>query len=124
LPDDKVLNTYAVPSPFLFVSPDEKYAVAVINDDAAFVLIELATGGVSEPVPVSEGESRVTKCINDGRDMSDVDFTTSGRLPIRDLEWLPDSSGFLTVHSYGGEAAGGGAPCFFNHSRLRSYTLQ
>ena len=123
LPDGKLLNTYDVPSPFLWVSPNGQYAVATIVDES-FVLIELATGGISDNVQLFEGESRVTKCVNDGRDMSDVDFTTSGRLTLMGLSWLPDSSGFMTVQSYGGEAAGGGAPCYFNHSRLRHYTLQ
>jgi hypothetical protein len=124
LPDGDVLNTYDVPSPFLHVSPDEKYAVAEVDNGDEFVLVELATGGISEPVRINEGQSKVTACVNDGRDVSDVDFTTSGRLPLRDLEWLPDSSGFLSIHPYGGEGVGGGAPCFFNNSRLRSYTVQ
>jgi hypothetical protein len=122
LPDGKLLNTYDVPSPFLWVSPDGQYAVALIKDEA-FALIELGTGSISDPVQFFEGESRVTKCVNDGRDVSDVDYITSGKLPLMGLSWFPDSAGFMTVHSYFGESAGGAAPCYFNHSRLRSYTL-
>jgi hypothetical protein len=127
LPDGALLQTHAVPSALLWVSPNEQYAAFIIGsstgDGDVLGVVELATGAVSPTLPINEPPSKLMVCANDGRDMSDVDFTKSGRLPLRGLNWLPDNSGFFTVNSYGGEAAGGGRPCFFNYSRMRQYRV-
>jgi hypothetical protein len=127
LPDGALLQTYEVPSALLWVSPNEQYAAFTIGsstgDGDTLGVVELATGAVSPILEINEPSSKLMACANDGRDMSDVDFTVSGRLPVQSLNWLPDSSGFLTVNSYGGEAAGGGRTCFFNYSRLRQYSV-
>lgn len=127
LPDGVLLQTYAVPSALLEVSPNEQYAAFIIGsstgDGDVLGVVELATGAVSPILPVNEPPTRLLACANDGRSMRDVDFTKSGRLPIQGLNWLPDSSGFFTVNSYGGEGAGGGRLCLFNHSRLRHYSV-
>jgi hypothetical protein len=127
LPGGDLLESYDVPSAFLWISPNGQYAVGLIADNQGesqtLIVTELETGRTSVGVEMYEPARKLTACVNDGRDMSDVDFTVSGKLPVRDITWLPDSSGFLTVQSYGGEAAGGGSPCFFNYSRLRHYSV-
>lgn len=127
LPDGVVVSTYDVPSPFLWVSPDERYAAASLgsNDGTSeeLVVVDLTTGSMSAPVSVYEPPHNIVTCQNSGRDMSDVDMQVSGRLPIRELLWLPDSSGFMTLNDYGGEAAAGGSICIFNYSRLRYYAI-
>ena len=127
LPDGDLLETYDVPSSLLKISPNGQYAVVRTGDSTGesetLLVIELESGSTSAPIQVFEPPSKVLRCLNREGDLSDVDFTTSGRLHIQGITWLPDSSGFFTVNSYGGEGAGGGAPCFFNYSRLRHYTI-
>jgi hypothetical protein len=97
--------------------------VALWVADDQIAVMDLAGNLTSEPVAIFEEPRHATICANDGRDISDVDFTVSGRLTLVDVDWLPDSSGFFTVNSYGGEGAGGGRLCLFNYSRLRQYTV-
>lgn len=127
LPDGELTATYDLPSAFLSISPDGRYAAGKTGDSAGeseqLIVVELATGRTSASLEMFEPSRKLTACANDGRDMSDVDFTVSGRLPVRDITWLADSSGFYTVQSYGGEAAGGGRACYFNTSRLRHYRV-
>jgi len=71
-----------------------------------------------------EPSRKLMACANDGRDMSDLDITVTGRLSVRDITWLADSSGFFTVQSYGGAAMGGGGrACYLDYSRLRHYRV-
>jgi hypothetical protein len=122
LPDGELLNSYPVPSAFLSVSPDERYAVAEIdsNDGTSsdIILVDLTSGATNDPIALFEPSRKLMACTNDGRNMSDVDFTVSGRLRLAGLDWLLDSRGFVYTRSYRGEAAGGGRPCMFNTSRL------
>lgn len=127
LPDGELLSSFSVPSSFLFISPDERYAVIDhgANDGSTrdLTLVELATGATSEAISLYEPSRPLAACANDGRDMSDVDFTVTGRLQLAGLNWLPDNSGFVYTRSYNGEAAGGGRPCAFNTSRLNRIDL-
>jgi hypothetical protein len=129
LPDGELLNRYDVPSFLIWVSPNGQYAAARLgaNDGSSedILVVDLTDNRVSEPISVFEPPHPVTTCLNSGNDVSDVDFTASGQLPVIDLEWLPDSSGFITLNSYGGEAAqGDSSVCSFNYSRLRHYAVQ
>ena len=127
LPDGDLLGSFAVPSAVLWVSPDGKYAAVEngSNDGTTSDLsvVDLVSGSVSEPFSLYEPPGRLMTCVNDGRDMSDVDFPTSGRLTLTRVNWLPDSSTFVFTRSYGGEAAGGGRPCAFNYSRLNRFEI-
>lgn len=122
LPDGELLSSYSVPSAFLSVSPDQRYATAEIgsNDGTSsdIFIVDLDSGASTDPIALYEPSRKLMACANDGRNMSDVDFTVSGILSLSGLDWLPDSSGFVYTRSYGGEGAGGGLPCAFNTSRL------
>ena len=123
LPNGKLLQTFHVPSALLYISPNGRYAAAQSSDDA-FVVVELATGKTSLPLPLSEAPHPVPECLNSGNDLRDLNYVTSGDLFLMDLKWLPDSSGFMTIQSYLGDGAeGSGSICIFNYSRLRRYTL-
>lgn len=130
---DTTLNTYSLPGGELinslplrvsgvYPSPDERYLVYQPNDGEMSV-IDLETGISSPTITIDEGQSRVLTCLNTGSDVSDVDFTRDGRFPIMGLQWLPDSTGFITANTYGGDGAGGGVGCIFDYSRLRVYSL-
>lgn len=127
LSDGSITGSFAAPSFIVWVSPDGKYAAAELgsNDGTSseLVVVDTATGAVSEPYSLYEPSRRLTACTNDGRDMSDVDFTVSGTLSLIGLNWLPDSSGFVITRSYGGEGAGGGSICTFDTSRMNVITV-
>jgi len=127
LPEGEFMTSYPVPSGFVTVSPDGRYAVAELgaNDgtSADLYLVDLTSGSVSDVIALYEPPRPLMNCTNDGRNMSDVDFTVSGNLNLAGLSWLPDSRGLLYTRSYGGEAAGGGKVCTFNTSRLNRIDL-
>lgn len=123
LPDGEFVTSYEVLSPFVWVSPNGQYAVLWMAEEELAV-VELDSNNYSQPIEMWEEPERLTSCLNTGQDMSDVDLIVSGRLALMDVDWLPDSSGFFTLNSYGGESNGGdGAICIFNYSRLRRYSL-
>ena len=123
VPDGELVNSYEVLSPFIWVSPNGQYAALWMSDDELAV-VELAENNYSQPIQMWEEPRPLTACLNTGQDMTDVDFIVSGQLFLMDLEWLPDSSGFITLNSYMGDgAAGDGGNCLFNYSRLRRYSL-
>ena len=126
LPDGKLVKTYDLPSDWNIVSPNGRYVAGYVGGqyDAALLVTDLETGSISQLSPVNEPAHLVTECLNTKKNVSDVGFKATGELPMIDLIWLPDSSGFLTVNSYQGEAAGGGSLCIFNYSRLRTYKVQ
>ncbi len=131
LHDGAVTATYEVPTAFLWPSPDNQWIAGTIPDpsgddsgDSLLIVANLATGNVSQPLPINEPTRRAAECVNDGRSIADLDFTVEGDLPISSLIWLPDSSGFYTTNSYGGDAISGGRPCFLDYSRLRLYSIQ
>lgn len=129
LPDGELVGEYSLPSFIAYVSPDGQLAALILptNDasDDELVVMDLASGTYSDILDIYEPPRHATTCLNTGDDVSDVNFTVSGKLFLMDLEWLPDSSGFLTVNSYLGEAAAGDNNwvCILNYSRLRHYTV-
>ncbi|HEX2619294.1 MAG TPA: hypothetical protein VHL11_04075 [Phototrophicaceae bacterium] len=126
LPDTKAVQPLPVPAFLIFPSPDGRYLAAQFGADADKLgIVDLATGAVSPTLDMWEKPAKVMKCLNTGNDTSDVDFTSSGRLYLIDLQWLPDSSGFIALNSYSGDGAqGGGSTCEFNYSRLRQYHVE
>lgn len=124
LPDGEQRASYEVPSPFIWVSPNDQYVAMQVGDETLQVL-DLVSGGLSVALPLFEPPTKVMRCLNNNADVSDIDYTTRGNLFLMGLNWLPDSSGFLTVQSYLGDGAeGSGSVCIFNYSRLRHYTIQ
>ncbi len=122
LPDGAVEESIALPTPFIYSSPDGRY-LAIQTGDSQVGFVELATGNLSPTLPINEKEEQVLKCLNSGKDLSDVDFTKSGSLPIKRLQWLPDGAGFITTNTYSGQAVGGGSVCYLDYSRLRQYSV-
>lgn len=127
LPDGALHGSFAVPSPFVTVSPDARYAAAETGSNdgtsSSLSLIDLSTGAIIRSFSLYEPPTPALTCVNDGRSIADVDFTRSGRLRLAGLDWLPDSSGIVFTRSYGGEGAGGGRPCVFDYSRLNRVDL-
>ena len=126
LPDGKLLKTYDIPTYINYFSPDGRFVAGLVGGqfDAAMLVTDLETGSTSKPIFTNEPSHPVTECLNNGKKLRGLNYKTSGELPVIDLVWLPDSSGFLTVNSYQGEASGGGSICIFNYSRLRQYKVK
>ncbi len=129
LPDGALLQQYPVPSSAIWVSPDEAYAAVNmysnnVGDVNELVVIDLETGRTSPASNLLEDPAPVTNCLNNGNDVSDIGYMTSGYLNMVSLHWLPDSSGIVLPLSYNGEGAGGGSICIFNYSRLRTYRVE
>jgi hypothetical protein len=127
LPDGALLNQYEVPSPDVWVSPDETYAVIHLYSNEGFerselVVMDLESGLISPVSNLLEDPAPVLTCRNNGRDVSDLDFMSTGNLALTSLHWLPDTSGIILSLSYGGEGSSGG--CDFNYSRLRTYSIE
>ena len=123
LSDGTLVQEAALPSGFIYPSPDGRFVAAQIGDDQLGV-VDLATGAASAVLPMWEVPHHVTTCLNRASDVSDADFRTSGQLWLAGLQWLPDSSGLLTANSYAGDGAASGiGPCIFNYSRLRQYVV-
>lgn len=123
LEDGTLMETMPLPYPFIYPNSDDTYA-AIIIDDSQLGVVDLSSGTISETLDIWEAESRALKCLNNGNDLSDLDFTKSGRLRLADLTWLPDGTSFTSVNSYGGEGAqSSGGVCIFNYSRLRQYQV-
>jgi WD40 repeat protein len=120
LPGAAPLDEMTLPSTFVFPSPNGTYLALQVND-SELGLFNIFTGEQTPLITMWEQPRPVQRCENTGADMSDVDFTMSGQLALTSLQWFPDSSGFITLNSYGGEGAQGGTVCYFNHSRLRHY---
>jgi hypothetical protein len=126
LPDGELLASYPIPSSFFFVSPDEQYVVVnrynFSNTVSDLVVVDLASGAISQPFNLFEESRPVVMCLNDGRDMTDLDFRTDGRLRLAGVSWLPDSSGFFVTRSYEGPTLSG-SPCAFDYSRLNRFEV-
>lgn len=127
LPDGVLRGSAAVPAPFVTVSPDARYAAVELGSNdgtsSSLSLVDLTSGATIRSFSLYEPTTKAMTCVNDGRDMSDVDFKRSGRLSLAGLDWLPDSSGIIFTRSYRGEGAGGGRPCVFDYSRLNRVDL-
>ncbi|MBZ0303945.1 MAG: hypothetical protein K8J31_29675 [Anaerolineae bacterium] len=130
LPDGALLKQYSLPSSPVWISPDEAYAAVSlwsnnVGDVNELVVINLETGLTSPAVSLNEDPAPVATCLNNGHDVRDVNFMTSGRFSFPDLHWLTDSSSLIVPLSYNGEgAAGSGSLCIFNYSRLRTYRVE
>jgi hypothetical protein len=130
LPDGGLLQQYSVPSSAIWVSPDETYAAVQlfsnnISELSELVVMDLASGLTSSASNLLEAPAPVTTCLNNGNDVSDIGYMTSGYLNMASLHWLPDSSGVVLSLSYNGDGAeGSGSSCVFNYSRLRTYLVE
>jgi hypothetical protein len=130
LPDGGLLQQYSVPSSAIWVSPDETYAAVQlfsnnISERSELVVMDLASGLTSTVSNLLEAPASVTTCLNNGNDVSDIGYMTSGYLKMASLHWLPDSSGVVLSLSYNGDGAeGSGSVCIFNYSRLRTYAVE
>jgi len=125
LPDGEQGESVLVPSPFVWISPDETRAVALIGDISdALAVVDLTNSEVSPSVGIFEAPQRILNCLNRDGDVSDLNYMSSGKLHVSSLNWLPDSSSFVTVNTYGADGAGAGGLCAFNFSRLREYTIE
>jgi hypothetical protein len=130
LPDGALLQQYSVPSSAVWVSPDEAYAAVQlfssdISERSELLVMNLASGLTSPSSNLLETPSPVTTCLNNGNDVSDIGYMTSGYLNMASLHWLPDSSGVVLSLSYNGDGAeGSGSSCIFNYSRLRTYLVE
>ncbi len=127
LPNGALMHSFAAPSFSVWVSPDGRYAAVQLGsndgESSELFVVDTASGAVSEPFSLHEPPHRLTTCANDGRDMSDIDSTVSGKLSLISVSWLPDSSSFVFTRSYGGEASGGVNPCAYNYSRLNRFEV-
>ncbi|MBK9124663.1 MAG: hypothetical protein IPM16_16305 [Chloroflexi bacterium] len=127
LPDGAITAEYAVPSPFLTVSPDGRYAVAQAGsadgEESTLWVVDLRSGTSSEVLSMYEDPKPATRCLNRQSDLSDVNFRISGKLSVSSVTWFPDSTRFLVTRSYGGEGVGGGLPCYLNYSRLNAFSV-
>ena len=122
-----LLGEYQVPSSAIWVSPDEKYVAANlysfnIGDVNELIILDLETGLISPAVNLNEEPAPVTKCLNNGNDMSDVDFRTTGRFSFSEVNWSPDNSSISIALSYGSAMTSTG--CIYDYSRLRTYTIE
>jgi hypothetical protein len=130
LPDGALLQQYSVPSSAVWVSPDEAYAAVQlfssdISERSELVVMDLGSGLTSPASNLLEDPAPVTTCLNNGNDVSDIGYMTSGYLNMASLQWLPDSSGVVLSLSYNGDGAeGSGSVCIFNYSRLRTYRVE
>lgn len=106
-----------------FPSPDGRFVAYEIASNEAgqeqLAVVNVETGAHSNQLPIHEGAHRLLACANDGRDMSDLDFTVSGMQRITVLVWRPDNSGFMTLNSPGGQFTNTG--CQFDLGRVRQY---
>lgn len=107
-----------------WVSPNGQYVLLWMGEDE-LIVTEPTSGGVSDTVHMYDEPRQITQCVNeDSFDPTDLNVVWNGSLPPMGINWLPDSSGFVTVNSYMGEgAASDNAVCLFEESRLRRYTV-
>jgi hypothetical protein len=127
--DGTLTGEFPVPSPALWRSPDGTRAAVQlfsnnIGERSELQIVDLSGGAASATSNLLEAPQPVTICLNDGRSVSDLGLVRSGYLTLVSLHWLPDSSGIALTLSSNGEGVGGGAPCFFNYSRLRTYRVE
>lgn len=123
LPDGAVIQTLELPISVVYPSADGRYiAIEVASNEVGkeqLAVVDVETGSMSGLLPVSVPPRRATTCHNNGRDISDLDLTASGKLFIRGLAWLPDDAGFITINAYDGAQTNTG--CIFEYSRARRY---
>jgi len=125
LPDGELIGRYTVPSTAVWVSPDGTQAAlqlysSDIGERSELAIIDLESGLVSAASNLLDQPGPVTFCVNDGRNVSDLDMRKSGYLTLTGLQWLPNHAGLVLSLSYGGEGSGPQF-CAFNYSRIRTY---
>jgi len=125
LPDGAVIQTLNLPLSTPFPSADGRFiAIEIASPEAGneqLAVVNGETGAISAALPISVPSTKAMTCYNTGQNISDLDFTASGRLSIRGLVWLPDNAGFLTFDAYDGTQTNTG--CIFEYSRLRQYRV-
>lgn len=125
VPDGELLSSHALPFSVLYPSDDGRFvAVEIATSEVGeepIAVLDVETGALSTELPIHEAPQQVVTCKDDGRDMSDVDFRTTGLLTLVGLQWLADGSGFITLNSPGNQMTNTG--CVFDYSRLRRYVV-
>lgn len=124
LPDGELQMEQSLLTSLAWISPNGQYILLWMGDDE-LIVTEPATGGVSDSVHMFDEPRRMTTCVNEGGpDPTDLNVIWDGFLPPMGINWLSDSSGFVTVNSYmGAGSASDGGSCLFEESRLRRYTV-
>ncbi|MFN8378461.1 MAG: hypothetical protein U0452_07295 [Anaerolineae bacterium] len=82
------------------ISPDERFAVVSTVpccDHENLAVMDLATMALSESFPAQPAIPTLSICKNTGRPASNYDW--SGNPSTVGKIWLPDNSGFVTLHS-------------------------
>lgn len=129
LPDGRLLRQYTLPSSAVWLSPDETRAAVQlfstnIGEQSDLIVMELDSGLTSAASSLLEDPTPVITCLNDGRNVSDLGYVSSGYLSLSSLDWLPDGSGLvLTLSTMGEGSQSATSFCSFNYSRLRTYTV-
>lgn len=131
VPDGELLSSHPISTNYplayakMYPSEDGRFVAAAIPSyevgKESLVILDVETGALSAEFLISEEPRRITTCQNDGKDVSDLDYRTTGLLTIVGLQWLADGSGFITLNSPGFQVGEGG--CMFDYSRVRRYTV-
>lgn len=129
VPDGELLASHPISTNYplayaaMHPSEDGRFVAAVIPSyevgKESLILLDVETRALSAEFIISEDPRQVTTCQNDGTDVSDLDYQTTGLLTVTGLQWLADGSGFITLNSPGFQVGEGG--CMFDYSRLRRY---
>jgi hypothetical protein len=123
IPGGEELARYEVPNMVYSVSPNEQLLVvntaATGGQHESLAVYELATGAMSASLPTRSTMLNLNICKNDGR-AAPSPWTSDDPLLV-DIVWLPDSSGFVTLH--GQQFNSGPNPCYTNDSRMRVYAV-
>ncbi len=122
--DGELLQTMTLPSvSVLYPSPDGRFvAIETVTSEsinAEIGIVELATERLSNLQKIGTAPTPVLQCVNNGRSVADVNYVTSGHLPLKGVHWLADNSGFVTLNSAGNQIAIN--DCLLEVSRLRQY---
>jgi len=123
IPDGEIARQFDSPYMIFSISPDERYGVVTTIpccDHMSLAVLDLATGALSESLPTQTNTVALNICKNDGRE-APIPWTSSDPNLIEIL-WLPDSSGFVTLHSE--QFSSGPTPCYTNDSRMRVYAVE
>ncbi|MBL8148279.1 MAG: hypothetical protein JNL34_18020 [Anaerolineae bacterium] len=122
IPDGELVTQFDSPYAIYSISPDERYGVVSTIpccDHMSLAVLDLETGALSESLPTQTSTVALNICKNDGR-TTELGWTSGDPLLV-DIVWLPDSSGFVTLHSE--QFSSGPNPCYTNDSRMRVYAV-
>lgn len=125
LQDGELTQSLSLPFGDLFPSPDGRYIALVVASSSVgeeqIGVVEVATGSISPLLEIRREPTRVLNCANNGKDVSDLDYRTSGEFVVNALYWLPQNSGFFTFNSPFFQVDS--SNCYFDYSRLRQYSF-